>query len=165
MSIPIFAAVAALLIGAFASSVQAETLVGLCLADEKVFLACKTTNERWLSLCGSGATGVQYRFGRQGKVELQYPEEASDGPQQLRFAHYARYQRDRVEIRFDRQDVSYAVFDDVEGSVHSTGVEVTGSDGRDHALLCRGSSANHLSQLQPLLRCDPDSALNGGKCP
>jgi len=137
--------------------------VGLCASPEKVFFACMTASSRWISLCGTPPSALQYRFGR-AAPELQFPERAADGMKRFLFAHYGRYQTERIELRFDNQGAEYVLFDYQESGKHTAGVRVvTGGKSREFA--CSGPIASRLGELQPLLQCDADSALNGGNCP
>ena len=108
---------------------------------------------------------MQYRFGRNGTVELAYPADAREGARSLRYAHYFRAQTDRYEIRFENEGVEYVLFDYQEGKRREAGVHVTGADGKERDVVCSGAVMSRLPALQGVLRCDAESALNGGRCP
>ena len=146
---------------------------GLCAAGETVFLACQVAGKdgagntaRWINLCGNPPQSLQYRFGRAGKIELQYPPDAAHGVQKFWFAHYMRLQTDRVEIRFRQRGTEYILFDYLEeGNQRQTGVRITTPGGSEHELSCADHVTTRLRDLKPVLRCDADSALNLGGCP
>jgi hypothetical protein len=153
---------------------------GLCTADETTFLACQVAEPgaasgaaagaagaaRWLNLCGRPPEALQYRFGRAGRIELQYPKEAADGVERLWFAHYMRRKTDRVEIRFMNRGTEYVLFDyQEEGSPRETGVRLTAPGGKEQEFSCSGPVASRLHDLKAVLRCDADNGLNLGRCP
>jgi hypothetical protein len=138
---------------------------GLCIAGETSFFTCHTKNKRWISLCGAQPAILQYRFGTQARTEFRYPEKTADSISRFRYAHYSRFQTERVEISFSSQGVAYAVFDYTEDRVHRAGVRVTTSDGQERELVCSGRTISRLTELKGTVRCDTDNALNGGNCP
>jgi hypothetical protein len=138
---------------------------GQCLAKETTYFSCDTARHKAISLCGATPSALQYRYGKPSQVELVFPDKPSDGINQLRYAHYARFQTDRSEVTFSRGGVDYAVFDYTEQGKRSAGVHVTMADGTEHEVLCTGPIEGHLSTLGKTLRCDADNALNGGNCP
>lgn len=81
------------------------------------------------------------------------------------YAHYARFQTDRVEVRFENQGSEYVLFDYSEGRTRRAGVRVTTADDKEREFACAGRITSRLGELRNVLRCDADSALNGGKCP
>jgi hypothetical protein len=138
---------------------------GLCSAQEAVYFACSTATTRWISLCGTAAGALQYRFGRSGAVELQYPARAIDGASRMMFARYSRHETERVEVRFENHGADYVLFDYQEGAQRTAGVRVTTAGGKERDIVCSGPVASRLGELKTALRCDADSALNGGQCP
>lgn len=139
--------------------------LGLCAKGETVYFACPINSKKQISLCGSLPQNLQYRFGKPERVELRFPQNAQEGPQALRLAHYSRYQTDRVEVSFQNGGVDYALFDYLEDAQRRAGVRVTTPDGKERELLCNGSITGRLGALKPSLACDSDNALNGGVCP
>lgn len=138
---------------------------GFCTPQETTYFQCTAGKGRSISLCGAGDGAVQYRFGRNGTVELAFPADARQGAQSLRYAHYFRAQTDRYEIRFENQGVEYLLFDYQEGKRREAGVHVTAVDGKEAEVACSGPIKSRLPALQGVLRCDAESALNGGRCP
>jgi hypothetical protein len=137
---------------------------GLCTAQETAWFSCTTSRQRWIGLCGNAPRELQYRFGRPGVIELQFPDNPADGIHRMVFAHYARYQTDRVEVRFDNQRTDYVLFDYSEGGVRRAGVRVTTADTKEREFSCVGRITSRLGELRNMLKCDADNALNGGKC-
>ena len=138
----------------------------LCEAGEAVQFSCPMGRGRLLSVCGQPPAALQYRFGKPGQIELRYPADAAQGPQLFLFAQYMRYQVDRIALHFTNEGTDYEVFDEHEDGKRSAGVRVSkAGDGRETALPCRGPVTSRLGALRPLLRCDADSALQGGSCP
>lgn len=137
---------------------------GLCRAGETAYFSCPTARHKTISLCGR-LSAVQYRYGKADKVELAFPADALQGPQQLGYAHYVRYRTERSEVGFSRSGVDYAVFDYTEDGHRSAGVRVTHADGTDHEVACDGPVEGRLETLGKSLHCDADNALNGGNCP
>ncbi|MCX7514334.1 hypothetical protein [Frateuria sp. STR12] len=157
-------AMAALFTGSCAGP-SASFASGLCRAGETTYFSCPTARHKTIALCGGLPGALQYRYGTASKVELAYPQDAAEGPQKLGYAHYARYQAERTEVGFSRADVDYAVFDYTEQGRRSAGVRVAGADGAEHEVICAGAIDGRLEPLGKDLRCDADSALNGGQCP
>jgi len=151
----------------YATLAQADSVspVGLCAPEESIFFACQTTGRQWINLCGNLPETLQYRFGSTGKVELRFPENAAKGMEKLMFAHYWRFQTDRMEIVFNNKNVDYAVFDYNEDGKRNAGIRVTTADGKEKEFVCFGPITSRLRELDKVLRCDPDNALNGGSCP
>ena len=147
----------------------AHAAPGLCTAQETVYFSCPAAHGRWIALCGSVSSAspaaLQYRYGRQGAVELQYPDRAADGARQFLYAHYFRAQVDRFEIRFDIAGNDYVVYDDAEEGRHASGVRVTTPDAKEHDVACTARATSRLIDLEHVVRCDADSALNLGHCP
>ena len=142
-----------------------ESSAGLCIAPEKSFFSCQTSTRKWINLCGAKSSAMQYRFGKPGKIEFQYPPNAAEGLLSLRLSHYARFQVDRFEVSFNNLGSDYAVFDYTEKRQHLAGVRVTTPDGKEREIACVKPISSELGKLQGVLPCDTDNALNGGKCP
>jgi hypothetical protein len=137
---------------------------GLCGHRETKYFSCPTSNQKWISICGAQAGLIQYRFGRKDRVELAFPtlESTKDA---LKFAHYSRYQTDRLEIAFLIQSVRYSVFDYIEHGRRSAGVRVTRPGQPEVTIPCAGNIQSALFRLEAKLPCDSESVLNMGDCP
>lgn len=137
----------------------------LCGAAQTTYFSCQTARQRTISLCGALPSALQYRYGRPGKIELVHPRDMAHGARQFAFAHYSRYQTDRVEISFRHGDADYTLFDYAENGRRSAGVQVATAAGKTAEIRCAGRIHGTLATMAGSLRCDADSALNGGQCP
>jgi hypothetical protein len=150
------------------ATAQASTAAGnsLCALGEAVQFSCPMGRGRIVSVCGQPPAALQYRFGRPGRIELRYPADAAQGPELFLFTQYMRYQVDRLALHFTNENTEYEVFDEHEDGQRSAGVRVSRVGGSGEATLpCRGPVTSRLGALKPWLRCDADSALQGGSCP
>jgi hypothetical protein len=137
---------------------------GLCAATETTFFACTTKRAKSISVCGAPPRTLQYRFGTAQRPELVYPGDASAGPASFLYAHHFRYRADRFEVTFSHRSIDYAVFDYREDGKRRAGVRVTNAEGKETELVCSGPVTSRLAELEGVLRCDADNALNGGGC-
>lgn len=155
-----------LLVLASCSACATQPVAGsLCDASQTTYLSCQTARHKTISLCGALPSALQYRYGKAGHVELAFPGDAAQGAQQFAYAHYGRYQVERSEISFSHGDADYTLFDYTEDGHRTAGVQVSTADGKAAEIRCAGVIQGALSPLGKSLRCDTDSALNGGQCP
>lgn len=152
-----------LLLAAASAQAHPARAQALCAKDEVTYFSCPSSNGRSINLCGKPAPTLQYRFGRPGRVELAYPAQAQDSVNAFWYAHYARAQTDRIEIRFDNAGVEYVLFDYTEDGRRQAGVRVT-RESKETNLTCRGPIRSRLVELQDKLKCDADNALAAGTC-
>ena len=109
-----------------------------CAANEEVVFSCRLQKSaKVVSLCASKNLlakpengQLTYRFGKPGAVELIFPKQAADSPQQFSFFHYFRAGLDETEVSFVNNGFSYSLFthDEAEygkSSVAESGVRVT----------------------------------------
>ncbi len=148
-----------------------------CARNEQVIFSCKIKgSKKVLSVCAAKSLGVperylQYRYGAQGSLELEFPARRAQSVEQFKTAHYFRARVDRREVTFTNNDVQYTVFTDYEGEEsppqREAGVRVRkGSADRDEKTLqCAAPYINHLQALDNVVACDPNSPLSGGSCP
>ena len=142
------------------ASLAAET-PSLCQKGEAVHFSCAIgKNGKLVSLCGS----LYYRFGKPGKIELEYPSPGEGSPKKFFYSHYFRYQVDYTEVTFKNRDQEYAIF---YSSSSETGklVESSGVRVGEKELRCASKPVLKLSGLSKTVPCDPDNALNLGSCP
>jgi hypothetical protein len=141
-----------------------------CLPQEQVIFSCPIAkSSRVLSLCASAVLGQEqgslaYRFGRIGKVELQFPASPEGSLQQFRYAHYFRAQVGRTEVSFTRADVDYTVFEYFDGEQKPSylgGVSVStgGDSGTTRTIACSKPARSALQKLENVISCDVDNAL------
>lgn len=90
----------------------------LCAASEQVLWSCEMVKDRKLaSVCGSkdldGTRGyVQYRFGRAGQVELEFPRERTSTQSAFKYSRYTRPLVTYLKLQFVNGGVSYTISDD-----------------------------------------------------
>lgn len=139
---------------------------GLCLPGEEVFLACPVRAGKLLSLCGTSGGGIEYRFGRPDAVELRQSASLRPDDPTFQLARYGRAGVERTTVRFEREGVSYLLFDFQEGSRRLVGVDVTlPGTSTERRTACRVPIQSHLRRLAGRMACDRDSALQLGNCP
>lgn len=103
---------------------------------------------------GSGAY-LQYRFGRPGKIELEYPEKHENSLEKFRFSHYFRYQVDYTEVKFTIGSYEYAVFDNANGEEDPDNPLVEqGVSVGDAGLVCAEPVTNALFSLEGIIPGD-----------
>ena len=129
----------------------------LCGSDEKIIFSCTIKeNAKIVSLCSSREFAkdrgyIQYRFGRAGKVELEFPKSREKTQQAFKYSHYFRAQVDLTEISFTSDNYQYSIFDDYNGEERpaqtSQGVKVTAPNGKEVTLTCRGRAKADYSNL------------------
>lgn len=146
--------------------------LSLCRDEEQVMFSCVVTpGARITSLCASSTLDhrrgyLQYRYGKPGAIELQFPEARANTQLAFRYAHYFRAQVDRTEISFDNRDYRYTLFDYFEGdakpAIITAGVRVSkhGTKGQQIELLCHGKPTGKLGGLETVVPRDHDNALN-----
>jgi hypothetical protein len=120
---------------ASAGTVQSDSLaMSLCRSEEQIFFSCPIeASVKTVSLCGSRTIDsrrgyIQYRFGRAGAVELQFPRDRANTQRVFRYAKYFRAEVERIEITFDAEDYRYVLFDyygDVKPAIRKAGVRIT----------------------------------------
>jgi len=159
--------------GLVAAAVAAnDQPLSLCRTEEQVIFTCALAGSgKRLSLCGSKLLDhrrgyLQYRYGKPGAIELQFPQARANTQQAFRYAHYFRAQVDRTEISFDTQDYRYTLFDYYEGDVKPTiavaGVRISKhrTNGPETELQCGGKPTSTLGSLETVIPRDQDNPLN-----
>lgn len=158
------AALQLLLLGGMVGSALGATLCG---PDEQAFFDCQLKGSaKQLSLCGSrsltqDSAYLQYRFGRLGALELEFPRERVGSLRQFHLAHYIRPQVDRTELEFSNGGYRYTLFDDYDGEQkparRSRGISVTGpgDTAKTVDLVCGTGGVSHLNTLEKVVPYDP----------
>lgn len=146
-----------------------------CAPDEQVLFSCRTKGAgKSIALCASKHLSksdgyIQYRFGRGGTVELEFPGRREKTQQEFRYSHYSRFQVDRVGVSFSRAGFTYSIFENYEGDMGPAakqyGIEVTGTGNSAKAtsIECEGKVVSKLSALQDVVPCDKSDPTN--TCP
>ena len=159
------------IVAARPASVAQKRAPSLCKANEQIFFNCTVKGGKIISLCASkqltAKTGyLQYRFGKIGAPELQFPEKLEGSQSAFRFDHYFRARVDRSDIVFKNAGYEYTVFDDWEGDVkpeiRQSGVSVVSlTNEKDTSQLdCRGPRVTRLVALDEIVPPIEDSKLN-----
>ncbi|MBA3804422.1 MAG: hypothetical protein H0X14_01740 [Acidobacteria bacterium] len=136
-------------------------ITSLCARDEKIIWSCETDNRKTVSICGSKQLDkqrgyLQYRFGRPGHVELEYPQQRQNT--QTAFAYF-RYTRPRVTylgLRFKLNEYDYEIYDnsnEEERAGSEAGVTVTpaGNTAKTVDYRCRKPVVHHLIDLEEVV--------------
>ena len=160
---------ASLFAAAMATNIQPSSL---CRAEEQVIFTCVAAGSaKLISLCGSKLLDhrrgyLQYRYGKPGAIERQFPQARANAQQVFRYAHDYRAQVDRTEISFDNQGYRYTIFDYYEGDVKPAiavaGVRVRkhGTGGQQTEVQCQGKPTSKLGSLETVIPRDHDNKLN-----
>lgn len=138
----------------------------LCASDEKIVFSCTVKqSSRIVSLCSSSELTrdkgyLQYRFGRPGNIELEFPKEREKSQQAFKYTHYFRAQVDLTEISFTSEDHQYSIFDDYNGEERrartSQGVKITPPNQRKEITLnCRDRAKADYSNLGEVFATEP----------
>lgn len=152
---------------------RAEPLkvTSLCASDEKTIWSCETATRKIVSICGSKQLDkqrgyLQYRFGRPGRVELEYPRARENT--QMAFAYF-RYTRPLVTylgLRFKINEYDYEVYDNSNeeegaGGGSEAGVTVTpaGNTAKTVDYRCRKPVVHHLIELEEVV---PNTEMTPG---
>jgi hypothetical protein len=88
----------------------------LCDKRDLIFFTCTTENKKIISLCGKGTpdnvTGVYYRFGRKGKVEMDFPKNKDESSiKQFSHERFPSEEIAAVATSFNNNDYTYTIFD------------------------------------------------------
>lgn len=143
-----------------------SAFTGLCTPQEEVFLACPVRGGKLLSLCGTADGGIEYRFGRRHAIELRQSAPLRPDDATFQLARYGRAGVERTTVRFERNGVSYLLFDFHEGSRRLAGVDVTlPGAATEKRSACRAPIRSKLRELAGRMACDRESALQLGNCP
>jgi hypothetical protein len=128
-----------------------------CSKDETTYFSCKIKgSEKVLSVCGKDSY-LQYRFGKPGRIELQFPKNRVDSRSEFTVDHEYRQSVGTNEdsLRFASGAFHYRVFyfsyplsqEKDLGMGHGAGVEVA-RDGQTRAeLQCDGAATSALGDL------------------
>lgn len=140
-----------------------------CAAEEMPLFSCQIEKSaKVVSVCASRplseTSSLAYRFGKPGHIELEYPETSENSLSKFRFAHYFRYQTDRITLSFNIGNYQYTVFDYYEGEEqppYRRGIDVydTRQDKQVVSLICRDEVITTIRDLNKLVPCDTESAL------
>ena len=99
---------------------EKNKLSSLCDTGDLIFFTCTTKNKKIISLCGKGTednpTGIYYRFGSKGKVEMDFPEDKGENSfEQFSKDYYFRYKVDLQNFVFHNNGYLYSLYDSYRG--------------------------------------------------
>jgi len=106
------------LIGSLCLASQVAAAVsGLCRQEEKAYFSCTIVNKKWISVCGSkdlkdSKSYVQYRFGKENKIELEFPQNKKNSLKEFELSRYTRPKVTLLRLRFKNGGRVYTVFED-----------------------------------------------------
>ncbi len=146
----------------------------LCARNEKLIFGALTTSGKMACLCASpdltASQGyLQYRFGRPGRVELEYPAERAGSQRMFYYAHYARYQNEWASVRFKNKEYNYRIYYSYDGesgrptTTYGLSVYLGEGDKGTGFPLRRNTVIGALQALADILPCDSEDAL--ADCP
>jgi len=143
-----------------------------CRMGEQVLFNCKVDRgPKIISLCGSKQLTdkkgyLQYRFGKPGAIELQFPQNLGGSQAAFRYDHYFRYRVDRTDLHFENGGYEYVLFNHWEGDVKpektAAGVSVTRAKNDQDSVqqTCRGNAVSRLGLLESVVPILEPSELN-----
>jgi hypothetical protein len=145
----------------------------LCRDGEQQYFSCTLKSKKTAAVCGGG-TGdtsyMQYRFGKPGTVELEFPASRADSVSQFRISRYFRAAQDgndsltTQDLLFTNNDTTYDLSATEEGRNNGVGIIVTGKDGKSVTLNCVAGGMNIPLELEAKIPCDPDASVNTANC-
>lgn len=135
----------------------------LCAQNEQVVWSCETVRERKLaSICSSKDLDrtrgyVQYRFGRVGRVELEFPRQRAGTQSAFKYSRHTRPLVTYLKLEFLNNGVSYTISDDSNGEEkparRDATIIVRSADGsiKETSLRCRMPVAGSLMKLEDVV--------------
>lgn len=145
-------------------------IVSLCTQEEKTIWSCQTTGRKIVSVCSSRELSkergyVQYRFGRHGRVELEYPRQREHTQTAFSYFRYTRPLVTYLGLRFQTGGYDYEIYDNSSEEAAAAGSEAgvtvtpTGNTARAVDYRCRKPVAHHLIELEEIV---PNTEMTPG---
>ncbi len=134
----------------------------LCRAEEKVFFSCPVKNNKIISLCGPETLTrdkgyLQYRYGRNGRMDIEYPAGEKDTLSKFRYGHYSNQEIERTRVNFSNNEYSYEVFT-TTGKKTGIALKKSGVIVNYHSMdienVCLSEPVSRLDDLGKILTCD-----------
>lgn len=152
------------------TAAESAPVASLCAPDEKTIWSCATVGRKTVSVCGSRELNkdrgyLQYRFGRPGHVELEYPRQREHTQTAFSYFRYTRPLVTFLGLRFKIDEYEYEVYDNSneEAGAHSSeaGVTVTpaGNTAKAVDYRCRKPVTHHLIELEEIV---PNTEMTPG---
>ncbi|RYE81518.1 MAG: hypothetical protein EOO80_00795 [Oxalobacteraceae bacterium] len=106
--------------------------VGHCQSDERAIFSCALGNGKTVSVCSSQALSadegyLQYRYGRAGRTELEYPTSRNGSRTRFEFEGHRPYQGEYENLEFEKDGHCYSVYrvlTNEPGQKNSAGIRV-----------------------------------------
>jgi hypothetical protein len=95
----------------------------LCSPGENVVFSCPTKSGKQIAVCVT-KDAVRYRYGRVGKIELEFPQTSSYSSDQFSYFHYFRPGTDRTSLEFETPGAHYAIDSEYEDGASSNGISI-----------------------------------------
>lgn len=144
------------------SSTRAESVKArsLCSQGERVVWSCETVKERKIaSLCSSKDLDktrgyLQYRYGRMGQVELEFPRERANTQAAFKYSRYTRPLVTFLKVEFVNNGFTYTISDDdneeEKPARRDASITVTpsGTNAKETSLRCRLPLTGSLMTLE-----------------
>jgi hypothetical protein len=136
----------------------------LCARNENVVWSCELMKERKLaSVCSSKELDktsgyVQYRFGRAGQVEMEFPRERTNTQGAFKYSRYTRPLVTYLKLEFVNGGFTYIINDDSneeeKPAARSADITVTpaGANTKETRLRCRLPVAGSLMKLEDVVQ-------------
>lgn len=147
------------------SSIRVNSIkpASLCAQGESVVWSCEIGKDRKLaSICSSKDLDrtrgyVQYRFGRAGQIELEFPRERVGTQSAFKYSRYTRPLVTYLKLEFFNDGVSYTISDDSSDEEkparRDAAITVKHSDvnAKETTLRCRRPVAGSLMKLEDVV--------------
>jgi hypothetical protein len=152
------------------TSADSSRVASLCARDEKTIWSCETTNRKIASICSSAQLDehrgyVQYRFGRAGHVELEFPQKRQNTQSEFTYKRYTRPLVTYLAIRFRSDGYTYKIYDQFNDEERPARREAyisvvpPGEGARSLDLNCRQPIAGSLMDLENIVTKSTDDDL------
>ena len=151
------------------ASAEPLKVTSLCARDEKIIWSCETATRKIVSICGSRQLDkqrgyLQYRFGRPGRVELEYPQRRENTQTAFAYFRYTRPLVTYLGLRFKINEYDYEIYDnsnEEERGGSEAGVTVTpaGNAAKTVDYRCRKPVVHHLIELEEVV---PNTEMTPG---
>jgi hypothetical protein len=146
----------------------------LCRHGEHQYFSCTLKNKKIAMVCGGGkgdAAYMQYRFGKPGAVELEFPATRADSVLQFRLSRYFRADQGNndslttQDLMFTNNGTTYDLSATAEGAVDEAySIMVSAKDGKSAKLDCVAGMMVIPLELEEQIPCDIDAAMNTARC-
>ncbi|MEO6280328.1 hypothetical protein [Roseateles sp.] len=106
--------------------------VGHCHPDERAIFSCALRNGKTVSVCSSQALSadegyLQCRYGRPGRIELEYPTIRNGSQARFEFESHRPYQGEYENLEFEKDGHRYSIYrvlTNESGQKNSAGIRV-----------------------------------------